>query len=339
MREFIDSLHAEVPIYSEKPKTGESDKAKASQKLQEPYHEFAETLEQKMWAITTETIHAARYIVCHSHTKRDIIDSLAEEAFNSTFDVRDELSKNRKNRPDGEQKDRFVSASFALRDRLKKIRPRTTVIEGKSDEEKAEILFDDVSNFGISNIAINSYSYFDVIPGVFYRTYGRDPEPKEQEEIAETTLNNIRNAATSHDHVFKALYVAMRRQSIDIFKWKEGEKNVEFDFFLRPFHESDFELEGTNLVYTSRFMECVRERVWKSFLDGEINISEPRVGCAGMKCFPVLFKRCLRLAHESMFLYPKLIRTLPRSRGQWPHRVAKQTAAKPEKKLILPSSF
>ncbi len=315
-KEWIDALHADVPGLQKHD--GKTPKAITW------FHPHAKALVKLCGehdvSVPEHSLQLMNTVILNAPSRRDIIDCLRRITVASFSEVRKAhrgaVRRAAAARDAVGEQTRAALRKFA--DRILTIRPNI-IPEGENDDEKALRILEGVINFGIENVAIVSYSYFDVIPEAFHSEFGRDATPEEYLTIARTVLSTMLETAMTHDGIFRMIDGVLRRgtpQDAENDEKNDGQQKVRF--FWQPFHAEDFALDGSTLLLSEDSVALIREIVMDRLSDPALKLHQPHVGCAGTELFPVVFECCLEAAKHSLFRHAERIRSLPRDLGRMP---------------------
>lgn len=276
-------------------------------------------------------------------SKRDALDTLRlimAELFGGSLGAYDKYLSKQK----GEKYDIFWQKAAGFTARNHRRRPGAVPWDGVSSHENSTKMIQAVLDFGVTNVATNANSYFLAIIELFYEQHGKDGTPEEYEAIAHSVLPILQIMASCHDDIFHAALSVFQRHEVieDVDSCSLRKEKRERTFFPRPVLADDFVLNENHLELKPSVVEAVRERVWRLFKNGHIELFEPRTGCPGMSLFPLIFKETLRVAKETLFARPAHFRTLPRQVSENPEYITPANLAlrleslRPEIQKFLP---
>ncbi len=309
-KEWIDELHSHVPWLVEENVAN----AKANNVTWFRPHAKAlvKLCNEHDVSVPEHAVQFMDTVVLNAPSRRDIIDCLRRISVASFSEVKkahlQTVRETAATRDAVGEQTRTALRAFAQR--ISTIRPGV-IVDGDNDDERALSMFKEVINFGIENAAVVSYSYFDVIPDTYFAHCGKDPSPEEYLEIARSVLSTMMHIATSHDSIFNAINHVMRRGPV-------APQKPKGDFFWPPFHAEDFALQGSTLALNEQCIALIKEWIAELLAHKKIKLHEPRMGCAGLELFPVIFQCCLEAAKHSLFRHAERIRSLPREIGSTP---------------------
>lgn len=203
-----------------------------------------------------------------------------------------------------------------LATRMDKIRPNA--LSKTVEAKKGESAFDRTLGFGFANTIKRAWSFFVVIPSVFFTKYKRLPSPSEYRGIAKTSqkllalmtssqddLNNLVHTIITRAHVLKDLndVSKLNNDYVGIEKWS-------------PLHPDDFGLnENDELIFSPELMDSLDENWNLDFQEGLVSLDEARVGCPAEVLIALIFNFCFKLAEQSIFKDPERIYQLNLQNG------------------------
>lgn len=159
--------------------------------------------------------------------------------------------------------------------------------------------------FGTNNTLFNIYALLCCIPKLVHQTTNQIVTPDEWSRIGESTLSLLSNYSSADEEVFEEGIVwALRDKDPRPWSGRALDWPGYDPWAFRINEQGEMHLHP-------QIIESTRQKVQEWLAEEGNEISEERTGCPGRAAFPLIHKRVMLAAKDSLFPYADKITFLP----------------------------